>query len=87
MAEDDPERVAVMSIKLLALELYRARQNVERIAAQREALSANASAGMIGDLDEELRQAQEELRLLRKMLDDKKAAPSPSGHPGCRRNR
>jgi hypothetical protein len=87
VAEDTPEHVAVMSIKLLAMELYRARQNVERIAAQLEALPVNAPDGAASDLGEELRQAQAELRLLRKMLDDKKAAPSPSGHSGFPRNR
>lgn len=57
-----------MSIKLLAIELYRARQDVARLEAQCEALSLNSGA----DLLEELRQARAELELLRKMLDDKK---------------
>jgi len=57
-----------MSIKLLAIELYRARQDVARIEAQCEALSLNSRT----DLLEELRQARAELQLLRKMLDDKK---------------
>lgn len=61
-----------MSIKLLAVELYRAQQNVGHIEAQLEATPLNASEVV----REELRQAQAELRQLRKMLDDKKAASS-----------
>lgn len=57
-----------MSIKLLAIELYRARQDVARLEAQCEALSLNSGT----DLLEELRQARAEQELLRKMLDDKK---------------
>lgn len=61
-----------MSIKLLAVELYRAQQNVGHIEAQLEATSLSA----LEVVREELRQAQAELRQLRKMLDDKKAASS-----------
>lgn len=57
-----------MSIKLLALELYRSRQNVARLEAQCEALSVSSR----DDALEELRQSRAELQLLRKMLDDKK---------------
>lgn len=78
-----------MSIKLLAVELYRARQNVERISAQIEAAEAaplNAPAAEREVLADELREAQAELRQLRKMLDDKKASSSPPV-PGRVRNR
>jgi len=61
-----------MSIKLLAVELYRAQQNVGHIEAKLEATPLNASEVV----REELRQAQAELRQLRKMLDDKKSASS-----------
>ncbi len=57
-----------MSIKLLAIELYRARQDVAHLEAQCEALPLSAGE----DLLEELRQSRAELQLLRKMLDDKK---------------
>jgi hypothetical protein len=59
-----------MSIKLLAIELYRAQQNVGHLEVQLEAASLNAS----GFVREELRQAQAELQQLRKMLDDKKTS-------------
>jgi len=75
-----------MSIKLLAVELYRAQQNVERVTAQIEAAPLNAPAGEREALAEELCQAQAELRQLRKMLDDKKASSSPTV-PGRVRNR
>jgi len=75
-----------MSIKLLAVELYRARQNVERISAQIEAAPLNAPAAEREVLADELREAQAELRQLRKMLDDKKASSSPPV-PGRVRNR
>jgi hypothetical protein len=65
-----------MSIKLLAIELYRAQQNVGHIEAQLEASPLNASEVM----REELRQAQAELQQLRKMLDDKKASSSFKAH-------
>jgi molecular chaperone GrpE (heat shock protein) len=62
-----------MSIKLLAIELYRAQQNVARIEAQFEALPLSASTDL---LREELRQSQAELQQLRKMLEDKKTSSS-----------
>ncbi|MBA3005132.1 MAG: hypothetical protein KKB91_08830 [Proteobacteria bacterium] len=61
-----------MSIKLLAIELYRAQQNVARIEAQLEVSPLFENA----DLREELRQAQAELQQLRKMLEDKKTSSS-----------
>lgn len=75
-----------MSIKLLAIELYRAQQNVERVAAQIEVVPLNAPPGEREVLVEELREAQAELRQLRKMLDDKKSSSSPPV-PGHVRNR
>ncbi|MBU0664054.1 MAG: hypothetical protein KJ990_05850 [Proteobacteria bacterium] len=65
-----------MSIKLLAIELYRTQQNVARLEAQLEALPLLGSA----DLREELRQSQAELQQLRKMLDDKKTSSSFCAH-------
>lgn len=76
-----------MSIKSLALELYRAQQKVERLAARLAARPDNPPAGAVDDLAGELLLAQEEARLLRRMLDDKKATASPSGLPGFRRTR
>ena len=61
-----------MSIKLLAIELYRAQQNVAHIKAQLEA----APLSTLEVVREELRQAQAELQQLRKMLDDKKTSSS-----------
>ena len=65
-----------MSIKLLAIELYRAQQDVAHIEAQCEA----APLSMQDALREELRQTQAELQVLRKMLDDKKASSSLPTH-------
>ena len=59
-----------MSIKLLAIELYRAQQNVGHLEAQLEA----APLSTLEVVREELRQAQAELQQLRKMLDDKKVS-------------
>lgn len=66
-----------MSIKLLAIELYRAQQNVERLVDEigvRESLSDPAATAQ---LQENLRQARAEFQQLRKMLDDKKSSSSP----------
>jgi uncharacterized protein YoaH (UPF0181 family) len=76
-----------MSIKLLAIELYRAQQNVAQITAQIEAAPLSSSAETIAALQEELRQAQAELKQLRKMLDDKKDSASPQRPPGFMRSR
>ena len=59
-----------MSIKLLAIELYRAQQNVGHLEAQLEAVPLST----LEVVREELRQAQAELQQLRKMLDDKKVS-------------
>lgn len=66
----------IMSIKLLAIELYRSQQVVDRLAAQLEATSSNMSLETSESLREQLRQAEAELQRLRKMLDDKKASSS-----------
>lgn len=76
-----------MSIKLLAIELYRAQQNVAQIMGQIEAAGLGSSVETISALREELRQAQAELKQLRKMLDDKKDSASPQIHPGSMRSR
>ncbi|MDD3813760.1 MAG: hypothetical protein PHZ02_03860 [Desulfocapsaceae bacterium] len=65
-----------MSIKLLAIELYRAQQNVARLEEKLEALPLHANT----DLREELRQSQAELQQLRKMLEDKKTSSSFCTH-------
>jgi hypothetical protein len=61
-----------MSIKLLAIELYRAQKNIGRLEAQLEMAPLNT----FEIVREELRQAQAEWSQLRKMLDDKKASSS-----------
>jgi len=76
-----------MSIKLLAIELYRAQQNVAQIAAQIEAAPSSSPAEAIAALREEFRQAQAELKQLRKMLDDKKDSSSLQHYPGSMRSR
>lgn len=58
-----------MSIKLLALELYRAQQKVHQLEAQLAEASANAQEA----IGEQLREAKEELRLLRNMLEGAKS--------------
>jgi prephenate dehydrogenase len=70
-----------MSIKLLAIELYRAQRDVSRLEAHIETVSGDMSSDTVSALREELRQAQAELQQLRKMLDDKKASPSLSPRP------
>ncbi len=72
-----------MSIKLLAIELYRAQQNVARLEVQLEALPLLANT----DLREELRQSQAELQQLRKMLEDKKTSSSFCAHSPRMRGR
>lgn len=60
-----------MSIKHLALDLYRAQQKVERLEKAIAASTAGAP-GELADLEEELRGAKAEWRMLRKMLDGEK---------------
>ena len=76
-----------MSIKLLAIELYRAQQDTGRIEAQLAAAPLNTPLEAMAGLREDLRQAQAELQLLRKMLDDKKDASSVDLHPVRLRSR
>lgn len=57
-----------MSIKNLALDLYRAQQNVERLEKAIEAALPKEPA----DLQEELREARAEWQMLRKILDGEK---------------
>lgn len=61
-----------MSIKALALELYRAQQNVSKLEFQLQ----EASSGDKQMIEEELREAQAELKQLRRILDGEKT-PSP----------
>jgi hypothetical protein len=57
-----------MSIRHLALELYRAQQKVDKL----EKALAAALPTELAAVEEELRVARAELRLLRKMLDGEK---------------
>jgi len=57
-----------MSIKHLALDLYRAQQNVERLEKAIAAALPNEPAPLL----EELRGAKAEWQMLRKMLDGEK---------------
>ena len=57
-----------MSIKHLALDLYRAQQNVERLEKAIRAALPDEPA----DLQEDLRMAKAEWQMLRKMLDGEK---------------
>ncbi|MFZ5765026.1 MAG: hypothetical protein ACOY4H_05445 [Thermodesulfobacteriota bacterium] len=57
-----------MSIKLIALDLYRAQQQVEDLTAR----CAKATPAEREALEQELRQAEEELRQLRRILDGAK---------------
>ncbi len=61
-----------MSIKLLAIELYRAQQNVNRLTRQLEEHTSSMVVPVPASLHEELRQALVELQQLRKMFEDKK---------------
>jgi hypothetical protein len=68
----DWEDNVVMSIKLLALELYRAQQKVYQLEAQ----LAEAPFNQQDAIGWQLREAKEELRLLRNMMEGAKS-PSP----------
>lgn len=57
-----------MSIKHLALDLYRAQQNVERLEKAIAAVSPREPALLL----EELREAKAEWQMLRKILDGEK---------------
>ncbi|MBC8317479.1 MAG: hypothetical protein H8E41_06200 [Desulfobulbaceae bacterium] len=61
-----------MSIKALALELYKAQQNVDRLEVQIEEASINDKEA----IRSELREAQSELKILRNILNGEKT-PSP----------
>lgn len=63
-----------MSIKLLALELYRAQQGVDRLQSELALLKSSGDTAAVSRQEEELRHARAELQLLRKMLDDKKSS-------------
>ncbi len=64
-----------MSIRVLARELYQAQQ---RLDALRQAVAA-APEGERRSLAAPLRAAEEEWRLLRRMLDGQKGTESPAG--------
>ena len=57
-----------MSIRHLAIDLYRAQQKVDTLEQTRAAAPAQEQAAV----EEELRMARAELRMLRKMLDGEK---------------
>ncbi len=61
-----------MSIKALALELYRARQKVDMIQKEIDIKSGKEQE----PLKKELKTAQKELQMLRKMLDGRKESGS-----------
>jgi hypothetical protein len=57
-----------MSIRALAADLYKAQQRVDQILKQID----SAAVAEENDLNQELRFAQKELEILRKMLDGEK---------------
>ena len=59
-----------MSIRALALELYRAQKKVAALQKDVE----SAGQGITGSLGQELRAAEKEMSMLRKMLDGEKEA-------------
>lgn len=61
-----------MSIRALALELYRAQQNVETLQKQHD----NATLTERQELVQELNFARKELQMLRRMLDGEKESGS-----------
>lgn len=61
-----------MSIRALARDLYQARQEVERL----QKILAEAAPGERDGITQELRAAQKELEILRKMLDGEKESGS-----------
>jgi hypothetical protein len=61
-----------MSIKALALELYKAKQKVDRLEAQLEAATINETESIRNELCE----AQAELKILQNILNGEKT-PSP----------
>jgi hypothetical protein len=62
----------MMSIRALALELYRAQQNVETLQKQHD----NATLTEREELVQELNFARKELQMLRRMLDGEKESGS-----------
>lgn len=60
-----------MSIRALALELYKAQKKVDEL---RKAIAGNTGDGVA--IGRELREAEKEMVLLRKMLDGEKASGS-----------
>lgn len=61
-----------MSIRALAQDLYKARQEVERL----QKILQEADPGESDGITQELRAAQKELEILRKMLDGEKESGS-----------
>ncbi|EKD37183.1 MAG: hypothetical protein ACD_75C01226G0005 [uncultured bacterium] len=61
-----------MSIRALARDLYKARQEVERL----QKMLQEAPPGERDGITQELRAAQKELEILRKMLDGEKESGS-----------
>ncbi len=59
-----------MSIRALALELYRAQQRVDQLQKRHDAAAQVEKA----ELGRELKFAQKELEMLRKMMDGRKEA-------------
>jgi hypothetical protein len=66
-----------MSIRALAIELYRAQQRVHRLQDRLEKASINDS----DTLRHELRQAEAVCRQLRRLMDGEKQPSSFSGNP------
>lgn len=61
-----------MSIKALAVDLYKAKQRMESLEKQLETVAQSAKV----DLDQELKYARQEFETLRRMLDGEKESGS-----------
>lgn len=78
-------RGRTMSVKLLAIELYKAQQKVSGLESELE----NPAAHNKEKIKNDLRLARAELKVLRNMLDGEKAAaaPKPAVPPAYRQSR
>jgi len=67
-----------MSIRLLALELYRAKQKVDGVQRQMQKLQQDSADGQKHNLQRELDEALKEYNMIKKMFEARKNAANTS---------